>query len=66
MGEEAGVLDRVFERLADVYEEKLAAETELIGRIVQPLLIIFLALLVGFIVMAFFSMYITTLGNIHF
>jgi len=65
VGEEAGMLDRVFDRLADRYEEKLAAETDLIGKFVQPLMIIFLALLVGFIVFAFFSMYTSTLGAIH-
>ena len=64
VGEEAGMLDRVFGRLADRYEEKLSAETEMLGKMVQPVIIIFLALVVGFIVFAFFSTYVSTLGAI--
>jgi type IV pilus assembly protein PilC len=56
-GEEAGALDRVFSRLGDYYEQKLEAEAQMLAKVVQPLIIIVLALIVGFIVVSFFQMW---------
>lgn len=64
VGEEAGALDRVCLRLADYYEEKIAADTALLGKVVQPLVVVFLACVVGFILVAFFSMYTTLLDHV--
>jgi type IV pilus assembly protein PilC len=56
-GEEAGALDRVFSKLGDYYEHKLQDEAQMLAKVVQPVIIIFLALIVGFIVIAFFQMW---------
>jgi type IV pilus assembly protein PilC len=56
-GEEAGALDRVFAKLGDYFEQKLQDEAQMISKIVQPVIIIILALIVGFIVIAFFQMW---------
>jgi type IV pilus assembly protein PilC len=60
-GEEAGALDRVFSKLGDYYEQKLQDEAQMIAKIVQPALIILLALIVGFILVAFFQMWSSAL-----
>ena len=56
-GEEAGALDRVFSKLGDYYEEKLQDEAQMLTKVVQPVIIILLACIVGFIVIAFFQMW---------
>lgn len=58
VGEEAGALERVYERMAEVYEEKLEADIALVSKLVQPLVVVLLALVVGFILVAFFQTYI--------
>lgn len=64
-GEEAGALDRVFSKLGDYYEEKLAGEAAMLGRLVQPAIVLLLALIVGFIVFSFFSMYTSALMQLQ-
>lgn len=65
VGEESGMLDRVFARVADVYDEKQSTELAMVGNLVQPAIIIILAVIVGFIVFAFFNMYIAGFENIN-
>ena len=64
-GEEAGALDRVFTKLGDYYEQKLEAEAQMLPKVVQPLVIVFLALIVGFIVIAFFQMWAGALNQLQ-
>ena len=64
VAEEAGALDRVLSRLSEVYEEKQATETEMLGKLVQPAIVIVLAFIVGFIIFAFFSMYTSAFAQI--
>jgi len=56
-GEEAGALDRVFSKLGDYYDQKLQDEAQMLAKVVQPVIIILLALVVGFILIAFFQMW---------
>jgi len=63
VGEETGTLGRVFHRMADVYEERQSTEIAMVGKILQPIVVVGLALLVGFIVYAFFSTYIVALQH---
>ena len=56
-GEEAGALDRVFTKLGDYCEQKLQDEAQTLAKVVQPVIIILLACIVGFIVIAFFRMW---------
>ena len=64
VGEEAGALDRVFEKMAALYEERFATDTALVAKFVQPAIVVFLAVVVGFVVVSFFSMYASILEQI--
>ena len=57
IGEEAGALDRVYERMAEVYEEKLDTDVAMVSKLIQPLIVITLALIVGYILVAFMQTY---------
>ena len=65
IGEEAGALDRVFSRMADIYEEKLATDVAALAKFVQPVIVIVLGLIVGFIVVAMFGTYSSLLQQIQ-
>jgi type IV pilus assembly protein PilC len=58
VGEETGTLDRVFTRLADVYEEKQRTELEMLSKVVQPIILLCLAMVVGFVLYAVLSSYL--------
>lgn len=58
VGEEAGALARILDKTGDVYDVKQGSETQLLAKLVQPVIIILLALIVGFILFSFFSMYL--------
>ncbi len=64
VGEETGSLGDVFERIADIYETREANDLEILGKIVQPFIIVLLALIVGFVVVALFQTYATLIGEI--
>jgi len=57
IGEEAGALDRVYERMAEVYEEKLETDVAMVSKLAQPLIVVILALIVGYILVAFIQTY---------
>lgn len=52
IGEETGALDHMLERVAEFYEKEVDAETEKLKAMIEPLMIVFLAGLVGTIVLA--------------
>jgi len=58
VGEETGTLDRVFQRLADVYENKQRTELDMLGKLIQPAIVLCMAIIVGFIVYAFLATYL--------
>ncbi|MFW5923805.1 MAG: type II secretion system F family protein [Planctomycetota bacterium] len=64
VGEETGELDHVFGRIATIYEQRLANELETMGKLVQPTIIVILAVIVGFIVVAMFHTYATLLTEV--
>jgi type IV pilus assembly protein PilC len=64
-GEESGALDRVFAKLGDYYEEKLTAEAAILSKIAQPLIVLILALIVGFVVISFFNMWSSALMQLQ-
>lgn len=64
VGEETGELDHVFQRIADIYEEKAANDLEILGKLVHPAVIVVLAIIVGFIVLAMFHTYAHLLVHI--
>jgi type IV pilus assembly protein PilC len=54
VGEQSGALPEMLERIADNYEEDVDNLVAGITAIIEPLMIVFLAIAVGFIVIALF------------
>ncbi len=54
VGEETGELDTMLYKVADTYDEEVAVITESLMSLMEPLLIIILGVMVGFIVIAIF------------
>ena len=54
VGEETGELDKMLNRIADNYDEDVDNAVAGITTIIEPIMIVFLALAVGFIVIALF------------
>jgi len=54
VGEETGELDTMLYKVADTYDEEVSVLTEALMSLMEPLLIIVLGVLVGFIVIALF------------
>ncbi|GHT24101.1 type II secretion system F domain protein [Planctomycetales bacterium] len=54
VGEETGELDTMLYKVADVYDQEVEAATEALLSMIEPLLIMFLGGMVGFIVVALF------------
>ncbi|WP_019413848.1 type II secretion system F family protein [Paenisporosarcina sp. TG20] len=52
IGEQTGALDHMLERVAEFYEKEVDAETDKLKAMIEPLMIVLLAGLVGTIVMA--------------
>ena len=52
IGEETGTLERAFLRVADEYEKDVDAAAKVITRMIEPIIILAMGLLVGFIVLA--------------
>jgi type IV pilus assembly protein PilC len=61
VGEETGELGHVFRRIAEIYEERAANNLEILGKLIHPAVIIVLAIIVGFVVIAMFHTYATLL-----
>ncbi len=54
VGEETGSLDQMLEKVADIYDAEVEAAVEVMLRMIEPLLIIFLGVVIGFIVIALY------------
>lgn len=63
VGEETGALDAMLSKVADFYEEEVDVAVEGITTIIEPILIVFLGVTLGFIVVAMF-MPMFELGNL--
>jgi type IV pilus assembly protein PilC len=63
VGEETGALDAMLSKVADFYEEEVDTAVEGITTIIEPILIVFLGVTLGFIVVAMF-MPMFELGNL--
>ena len=64
VGEETGELDTMLYKVADNYDEEVAVLTESLTRLMEPLLIITLGVMVGFIVIALFMPLIALISNL--
>jgi type IV pilus assembly protein PilC len=54
VGEQTGELDRMLLRVADAYENQVSRKIDAFFKVLEPALLIVMAIFVGFIVMALF------------
>ena len=54
VGEESGKLDKMFGTLAIQYSDETEQRTAIIGSLLEPILIVFLGIVVGFILIAMY------------
>lgn len=52
VGEQSGQLEQMLDRIADAYDEEIEVVTERVTTIIEPIMIVFLAVVVGYIVWA--------------
>lgn len=64
VGEETGELDTMLYKVADTYDEEVAVLTESLVSLLEPLLIVVLGAMVGFIVIALFLPLIKLIGEL--
>ena len=64
VGEETGELDTMLYKVADTYDEEVAVLTESLMSLMEPLLIIVLGVMVGFIVIALFMPLISLINEL--
>ena len=64
VGEETGDLDAMLEKIADVYDEEVSIVVESLISLLEPLMIVFLGLVIGSIVIALFLPLIKLLENL--
>ena len=64
IGEETGELEDMLENIAEYYEEEVAEATEQMMAVMEPLIIIILALIVGVIIMAILQPMLTLYDSI--
>ena len=64
VGEETGALPAMLTKIADTYDEDVDNAVGAMTSIIEPLLIIFLAVVVGTIVVALFMPMISIMGGI--
>ena len=64
VGEETGELDTMLYKVADNYDDEVSVLTESLARLMEPLLIIALGGMVGFIVIALFMPLISLISNL--
>lgn len=63
VGDEAGALDTMLLKLADIYDSEVDVALRSLSSILEPLLIVFLGLAVGFLAVAVFLPYISLVNN---
>jgi type IV pilus assembly protein PilC len=64
IGEETGQLDSMLSKVADFYESEVDAALESLTAALEPVLIVFLGVVVGFIVVAMFMPLIAIIGEL--
>ena len=64
VGEETGALDNMLYKVADVYEEEVAVLIEGLVNLLEPLMVVVLGLIVGFIVIALFMPLVKLLNEL--
>ena len=63
VGEETGALPEMFMKVADNYEDEVDTAVEGLTSVIEPVMIIFLAVIIGTIVIAMFVPLISIIGS---
>ncbi len=64
VGEETGALDTMLYKVADVFDEEVSVLVEGLVNLLEPLMVVLLGLIVGFIVIALFMPLIKLLNDL--
>lgn len=64
IGEETGTLDNMLGKVADYYESEVDAQLQSLASAIEPLMIVFLGFIVGFIVIAMFLPLISIISSL--
>lgn len=64
VGEETGALPEMLMKIAETYDDEVDTAVEALTSIIEPIMIIFLALIVGTIVIAMFLPLVSIIGNL--
>ena len=64
VGEETGALDNMLYKVADVYDEEVGVLVESLVNLLEPLMVVILGLIVGFIVIALFMPLVKLLNEL--
>lgn len=64
VGEETGALDNMLYKVADVYDEEVSVLIEGLVNLLEPLMVVVLGLIVGFIVIALFMPLVKLLNEL--
>ena len=64
VGEETGELDTMLYKVADTYDDEVNVMTEGLTRLIEPLLIVFLGVAVGFIVISLFMPLVSMISQL--
>ena len=64
IGEESGALDNMLSKIADFYEGEVDASLQSLTAAIEPMMIVFLGFIVGFIVIAMFMPLINAIQNL--
>jgi len=64
VGEESGALDAMLEKIAEFYEDQVAASVKALTSILEPIMIIVIGSIVGFIVISMYMPLFTVYNNI--
>ena len=64
VGEETGALPDMLNRVANVYEEEVDRAVEALTSLIEPLMIVLLAVIIGTIVVAMFAPMVSMIDNL--
>jgi type IV pilus assembly protein PilC len=64
VGEETGALDTMLYKVADVYDEEVAVLVDGLVKLLEPMMVVILGLIVGYIVIALFVPLIQLLNEL--
>jgi type IV pilus assembly protein PilC len=65
VGEESGSLDFMLQKIADFYEAEVEAQIQSLTAALEPIMILLLGFIVGFIVIAMFLPFATIIENLQ-